>query len=70
MTTKYTSLPAAQRAADRGTHHTRMMREWHEHRIRQLEDDVRKSEIRLEEAREAFGVFEAKGVMAERLAKD
>lgn len=68
--TKYTTLPVAQRAADRGAHHIRMMREWYEHRIRQLEDDVRKAEIRLEEAREAFGVFEAKGLMAEKLATD
>lgn len=70
MSTKYSTLPAAQKAADRKTHHIRLLGEWYELRIRSLQDEVRKAETKLEEAQEARNAFEAKGLMADKMAQD
>lgn len=47
--------------------HVRMMREYFDSRVRNLEEEVRRAEYRLGEAREAQGMFEAKAKLADKV---
>jgi len=48
--------------------HVRMMRDYLDSRVRQLEQELSRAEYRLEEARESQSMFEAKARMAEKVA--